>query len=345
MAKITHYEAFACPSWILVNIDLHNPVDLAACLGELLAQVPSGRVTTYGDLARGLGDVVASRWVGHFLLHSRGAATWPAHRVVRSDGTLGLYAHGDAAAKARALAAEGVELCDGRVNLKQFGFAQFHGSRPLQQLFRLQQQLTQQVSLSDEAGGVALAGGVDVSYHSENRGTAAFALVEVGSGELVWSTTIEREVRFPYISSYLAFRELPLLLEVLQVANEKKQLADVVLVDGAGIMHPRRSGIASHLGIATGLPTIGVTKKLLAGKVAGGEDMPALQSRDVADGDDILGAAIRPRAASKKLIYVSPGHKMSAGAAVAITRQLLCGRRLPEPIYWADRLSRQAVSE
>ena len=149
------------------------------------------------------------------------------------------------------------------------------------------------------------------------------------------------EVKFPYISSYLSFRELPVLVDLYDAARNAGRLADLFMIDGTGIMHPRRAGIATHFGILTDTPTLGITKKLLAGKF-NGQDVPALEPRDVIDGDELLGVALRPRESSKKFIWASPGHRMDVATASATTLQMLRGRRLPEPIYWADRLSRKA---
>ena len=90
--------------------------------------------------------------------------------------------------------------------------------------------------------------------------------------ELVWSAKIRRAIRFPYITSYLTFRELPILLELLGEVRAAGRMAPVLLVDGSGILHPRRFGVASHLGVAADAATIGVTKKLLCGKVDIGGD-------------------------------------------------------------------------
>ena len=116
-------------------------------------------------------------------------------------------------------------------------------------------------------------------------------------------------------------------------------MAEIVLVDGSGILHHRHAGIASHLGVVASLPTIGVTKKLLCGRV----DLSAMgpgESRPVVHEDQLIGAALRPTAGSLRPIFLSPGHRVDLAFCERLWRQLLTGRRLPEPIYWADRLSR-----
>ncbi|HYW78972.1 MAG TPA: endonuclease V, partial [Thermoguttaceae bacterium] len=212
--------------------------------------------------------------------------------------------------------------------------------RPLQRLSTIQETLRSKVSIRPRRRIPKLIGGVDVSYSRSDQGTAAFALVDVESGRLVWSTTVRRRIAFPYITSYLTFRELPILLDLIHEVRAAGRLPEVVLVDGSGILHPRHAGIACHLGVAASLPTIGVTKKLLCGQVEI-EDMQPSESRPVVHEDRLLGMALRPTSGSRRPIFLSPGHRVDVMFSERLVRSLLLGRRLPEPIYWADRLSRQ----
>jgi deoxyribonuclease V len=319
-----------------------NPPDLAKQLENLLAQVPAGRVTTYGALAEALGNVIAARWVAQYV--SQEELRLPgAHRVIRADGLVGELAGAPAGDKARRLAAEGIEVRQGRADVERLLFDRFRGSRPLAKLARLQEQVVRRVSLRGPRKLPELVAGVDVSYPASDQGVAAYALVEVQSGRLVWSTTLRRTVRFPYITSYLAFREMPVLLDVLDAARTARRLAKVVLVDGSGILHQRHAGIASSLGVTAGVATIGVTKTLLCGQVdlVG---MEPLESRPVVHEGRRIGAALRATARSRRPIFLSPGHRVSLDFAETLVRRLLCGHRLPEPLYWADRLSRGACS-
>ena len=113
--------------------------DMARLLGELLAQVPAGRVTTYGQLAEALGNRIAARWVGHFAMHHDHQAGCPCHRVVRIGGQLGQYIAGGEDAKARRLAEDGIEVHLGCVDLARYGFDRFVGPRPLDELRRIQE--------------------------------------------------------------------------------------------------------------------------------------------------------------------------------------------------------------
>jgi deoxyribonuclease V len=347
--------------------------DLTHCLRQLLMQIPPGRVTTCGDLADALGNRIAARWVGHFVLHHQHDAACPCHRILRAGGELGPYI-GDLSPfrqKARRLADEGVAVRQGVVDLDQFAFRDFISDRPLERLRRIQEDVQSRIVLRPRRRIPRFTGGVDVAYPSPDVGLAAYALVETATGRLVWSAAVRRPVAFPYISTYLSFREIPILLELLDEVRAAGRLADVLLVDGSGILHHRHAGIASHLGVAASLPTIGVTKKLLCGQVdikamAPGESRPVWE-RDQQTGavsakrpsgrsgkgslapfppdeTHLLGVALRPTAGSQRPIFISPGHRVDVTFAEQLVRALLCGHRLPEPIYWADRLSRKGVA-
>jgi deoxyribonuclease V len=322
--------------------ELFPPVpDLTACLVGLLAQVPPGRVTTCGDLADALGNRIAARWVGHFTLHHAHNAACVCHRVLRAGGQLGSYIAGPSEAKTRQLKREGIAVRDGLVDLSQFAFRDFVCDRPLQQLRTLQETIRRKIVVRPRRKIPRLVGGIDVAYPTPEIAQAAYALVDAADGRLVWSTTVRRPVAFPYISTYLSFREIPVYIELLDNVRAAGQLAEVVLVDGSGILHHRHAGVASHLGVIASLPTVGVTKKLLCGSVDV-KNMAPGQSRPVVYEDRLAGIALRPTPGSRRPIFISPGHRADVAFSEALVRQLLTGRRLPEPLYWADRLSRES---
>ncbi|MGQ9576666.1 MAG: endonuclease V [Thermoguttaceae bacterium] len=318
--------------------------DLSRRLSELLTQVPAGRVTTCRALARALGDPIAARWVGQFLIDHQHSSRCVCHRVVRADGQVGQYIAGPASQKMQRLADEGVKLRQGVVDLARYGFEQFTGQRPLERLSRLQEAILKAVLLRGLTRVPKLVAGLDVSYPAPDRGVAAYGVVEVQSGRLVWSRTICRPLRFPYITTYLAFRELPLLVELLQEVRAAGRLASAVLVDGSGVLHPRGAGIATHLGVLAGVRTIGVTKRLLCGQVDL-KGLRPLESRPVVHLGQVLGVAIRPATQSRRPIIVSPGHRIGVRTAEAVVRRMLKAHRLPEPLFWADRLSRRGFFE
>ncbi len=116
-------------------------------------------------------------------------------------------------------------------------------------------------------------------------------------------------------------------------------MTEVLFVDGNGILHPRRAGIASHLGVLTNLRTVGVGKKLLCGKVDLSLVTPQ-KPQPIRDGQEIIGMALKAEAGSNP-VFVSPGHRIDVANAARLAKRLFHGHRIPEPIYHADALSRQ----
>ncbi len=315
---------------------------------ELLRQIPRGKVTTYRALAVALGDEVAARAIGQIMARNDQPERYPCYKVVHSDGTVGEYsAPGGQAEKVRRLQAEGVPIRDGRVlNLQRYLFTEFRSTRPLERLRRLQEELSQQIVLEPDREEYRTAAGVDVSYTRSAQGeraVAGYVMLELEGLRKLHERTLVQPVTFPYIPTYLAFRELPVLQRLLQEARAAGELADVVFVDGNGILHPRHAGIASHLGVLLDIPTIGITKSLLCGEV----DLRGLEPgevRYVVLRGARVGAALKlsPRGAP---IYVSPGHRIDLETAVELTLRVSSGHRLPEPIRAAHGLSRAAASE
>jgi deoxyribonuclease V len=308
-------------------------------LEALLRQVPRGKVTTYGDLAAALGSRSAARWVGEYLREHPHQGDCNCHRVVRVDGDVGLFVS-SSEEKIQLLEHESIAVVDGRVDLDRHRFDAFVSTQPLLPLLEFQQTLPEQVALRPFASTPKFVGGVDVAYPSPREAVAAFALVETSSRELVWSTTVRCPVRFPYISGLLGFREVPALLELMAQVAAEQRTPELVIVDGNGILHYRFAGIASHFGVASGLPTIGVGKKLLCGRV----DLKGLEpgeQRQVTYADRVVGTAVKSGPHSRP-IFISPGHGIDVGDAARLGQLLFAGHRLPEPLYWADALTKQA---
>lgn len=319
---------------------------LAEELARLVRAVPAGRVVSYGDLATALGDVVASRWVATVLLEPEGTLRDFSHRVVRTTGELGLYAGGDLAEKERRLAEEGVSVQRGKVDLGAHRAELPTIVPPLGRLKTWQQHFEMPEAPPLQLSDVRQVGGVDVSYAGD---TAVAVCTRFDSQMQFLGHFVHRQpVRFPYVSGYLSFREIPVYLEMLARLQEKEQLPDVLLVDGNGRLHPRRCGIASMLGAVAGIPTIGVAKKLLHGMVVEKEitvGVPRQIVPRVSVRDETLGYAILPSAKTKHPIYVSQGFAVEDETMLALVLKSLMGHRSPEPIYLADRLSRQFASK
>lgn len=192
----------------------------------------------------------------------------------------------------------------------------------------LQRELAGRIVLRDAVPEtVRLMAGVDVSCASSASAVfAAVVLYDLAAGVVVERTSALAAEAFPYVPGLLSFRELPVVLEAFR---KVQRVPDVVLVDGQGIAHPRRLGIASHLGLWLGVPSIGCAKSRLCGT----HEQPGELRGDWAklvDGEEEIGRVLRTRDRVRPL-YVSPGHLVSAERSAALV--LACGRgyRLPEP--------------
>ncbi len=212
-------------------------------------------------------------------------------------------------------------------------------SAPLATLKQHQENVPAQVELSPFPETPEEIAAVDLSYLDDGTAVACYAAVDTETGRLAWSATVHRRVLFPYISGYLAYRELPILLDLIEHVQSQRGVADVVFVDGNGRLHPRRAGIASHFGVLANLRTVGVGKTLLCGKVDLFQVEPN-HPQPIRDGEELLGMAIKAGPKSKP-VYVSPGHRIDVADAVRLAGLLFHGHRLPEPIFYADSLSRQ----
>ena len=195
------------------------------------------------------------------------------------------------------------------------------------QAFDIQLELAARVSRINEVATPCFIAGVDVSV-SRVRGIATGAVVILSYPELrlVEIKVVNGKPGFPYIPGFLSFRELPLIL----AACEKLMVApDLILVDGQGIAHPRRLGLASHLGLLLDTPTIGCAKSRLCGS----HEVPDVERGSYAelmDNDEIIGAALRTKFGTKP-VYVSTGHKVDLQAAIHWVLECCRGYRLPEP--------------
>lgn len=199
----------------------------------------------------------------------------------------------------------------------------------------LQQQLRPLVRIEDDFGEIRTVAGVDVGFEQHNTITrAAVAVLDYPSLQRVESAIARLPTRFPYIPGLLSFREIPAVLEALQ---QLTQLPDLLLCDGQGIAHPRRLGIASHLGLLIDRPTIGVGKSRLVGRF----DEPGPEKgqwQPLYDKGEEIGCVLRTRSGVKPL-FISPGHRVSLDTARDWVLRCLTRYRLPETTRWAHRLA------
>jgi deoxyribonuclease V len=187
----------------------------------------------------------------------------------------------------------------------------------------------------DDFGPVSRVAGVDVGF--EDGGTvtrAAVAVLSFPELRLVDRALAKRPTTFPYIPGLLSFREIPALLEALKMLD---RAPDLLLCDGQGYAHPRRFGLACHLGVLTDLPSIGVAKSRLIGT------HPSLDRKKGArvgltDGGETIGMVLRTREGVRP-VYVSIGHRVSLDTAVRYVLACTPRYRLPETTRWAHRIA------
>ena len=178
--------------------------------------------------------------------------------------------------------------------------------------------------------------GFDVGFEDEGRTTrAAVVLLDAGSGQPLEWHVARLPTRMPYIPGLLSFRELPALLAALDALRERPDLA---FVDGHGIAHPRRLGIAAHFGVATGLPSIGVAKKILTGEARMALHEMRGAFTPLRSGKEQIGWLLRSKPGCLPLI-VSPGHRVAMPSAPELVMRYVGKYRLPEPTRLADRLA------
>ncbi|MER7846763.1 endonuclease V [Kitasatospora sp. NPDC096077] len=206
-----------------------------------------------------------------------------------------------------------------------------------------QERLRPLVRAQDDDTPARLIAGVDVAYDDDHDLVAAAAvLLDRDTLDVVEEATAVGRIAFPYVPGLLAFRELPAVLDALAVLT---RTPDTVVCDGYGLAHPRRLGLASHLGVHTGLRTLGVAKTPFT--FTHHEPAPERGSStpltDPATGEEV-GRAVRTRPGVKP-VFVSVGHRIGLDTAVRTTLDLARRYRLPETTRHADSLCRRALAE
>jgi len=199
----------------------------------------------------------------------------------------------------------------------------------------MQRELRPRVVLTDRLGPVRRVAGVDVGFDANGAVTrAAVAVLAYPELALVESAIARRPTEFPYVPGLLSFRELPAVLEALDRLREPP---DLLLCDGQGIAHPRRLGIASHLGLLADIPSVGVAKTRLCGACADPPNERGAWNPLRANGE-LIGAVLRTRPGVKPL-YISSGHRISLETAIGYVMRCCTRYRLPETTRWAHRLA------
>lgn len=195
---------------------------------------------------------------------------------------------------------------------------------------RTQKAMAERVIVDNTFAALNYFGGVDVSnnrFDPKQMIYAAAVLLDKNQLNVHTKHTVAQQQVFPYIPGFLGFREAPAVVQAIQGIHP---IPDLIMVDGHGISHPRRLGIASHIGVLLDIPTIGVAKSILVGKPEGvlgpstGDQVPLVWKGET------IGMLLRTKPRSNPLI-ISIGHRVNLNTAVNLVLECLKGYRLPEP--------------
>lgn len=300
---------------------------------SLVRQIPSGRVSTYGAVARALGDKVAARAVGRMMNQNPNAEDMPCYKIVHSDGRLGGFGLGSED-KIRRLKQDSIHVKNGKIiDFHRVFFDDFQTKYPLKTLRQEQIQLSKSISLKDDFNTIETVAGVDVAYPDNEFEFAcgACVLIDYNTKQVIRRFVVFEHTDFPFISTYFSYRELPIVRKLIERLQSKPSL---ILLDGNGILHPARCGFASHAGITLHIPTIGVAKTLLYG---------AIQKSQVIIDNEQRGYAFSFKNGIKP-IYISPGHRVSFSTSLKVVKHL-CLSKIPEPLRQAHLIAKQQLSQ
>lgn len=209
-------------------------------------------------------------------------------------------------------------------------------SLTVDEAIKIQENLRDEVITEDKLKEpVQYVAGVDMGFEADGTiSRAAVAVLSFPDLQLQETSLALRPTTFPYIPGFLSFREIPAVLDALE---KIKTIPDLILCDGQGIAHPRRFGIACHLGLIVDIPTIGVAKSLFVGKH---EDLPETRGsyQPLIDKGETIGVVLRTRTKVKPL-YISSGHRISLPTAIDYVLRCTTKYRLPETTRIADKLA------
>lgn len=198
----------------------------------------------------------------------------------------------------------------------------------------IQQRLRSRVRVDDEHGPLRRVAGLDVAYRDPDIAIGVVTVLDLETLTIVDHAVVRERIEFPYISGLFAFREVPALTRALEALTVEP---DALVCDGHGLAHPRRFGLAAHLGVLTDLPSVGVAKKSYGTHAEPG---PGRGDRSpvTADGE-VVGVALRTQPGVKP-VFVSVGHRFTLDSACALVLRLAPRYRLPETTRTADHLGR-----
>ena len=295
---------------------------------DLVRQIPNGKVSTYGNVAKALGDIRAARAVGRMMNQNPDADTMPCFKIVYSDGRLGGFGLG-IDDKIRRLKQDSISVEDDLiVDFENILFDDFKTDYPLKKLRSKQIELSKKVDTNDGFDEIENVAGFDVAYPKNDFDDCCGACVvmDYKTKEVIEEKTVFDKTFFPYIPTYLSFRESPFVKKLVGILDAKPS---VLMLDGNGLMHPFGIGMASYVGVSLDIPSIGVAKSMLCGK---------LEGNTVKLDNKKIGYTLFSSKRAKKPVYVSPGHKISFETSLDIVKHLSKYKH-PEPLRQAHILA------
>jgi deoxyribonuclease V len=302
-------------------------MDLYKIIAGLISQIPKGMVSTSQDLADALGDPTIARSIERIINEELDWNRYPCHRVIGTKFKI-------SPEQIELLKKDGTQFEYFKLaNLEEIQFTGFKTSKPLEKLKAQQEQIAKKVEFIDLFGEIRQVGGIDISY-KKREAMGAIAIFNYETNELIKLLKAKARIDFPYIPTYLTFRELPIIEKLLVQLDE---LPTILLLDGNGILHPRLAGLGAHIGVKFKLPAIGCAKSLLCGEV---EQMPKKigENSPIIFGGQLVGHALKTSA--EKPIFVSPGNGISFETSLKVVRHLAGNRRLPGPLAEAHRMAK-----
>lgn len=195
-------------------------------------------------------------------------------------------------------------------------------------LLAAQKLVAEKAVAKDDFGELTLVGGTDQAFLDE-RVISGIVVLEYDSLEVVERVYSVKRVSFPYIPTFLSFREGPAIVSAFRKLKKKP---DILLIDGAGINHPRGAGLATHVGVALNVPTIGITKKILCG--SGEEPSQVGEASPLVYERKKVGWLLKTQKRSRAIV-VAPGNRVSLESSLVIVKKCLRDHKLPEPLRLA----------
>ena len=205
-------------------------------------------------------------------------------------------------------------------------------------LLKVQHMVAKKAIIKDNFNDIQFIAAADQAF-LDKLIISGIILMDFHSLEIIERVFSIQPVSFPYISTFLSFREGP---AIVNAYNKLKTGPDILLIDGAGINHPRNAGLATHIGVALDLPTIGITKKILCGKAV--EPVNVGETSPLVYMDRTVGWLLKSSQKSRPIV-VAPGHMVSLDSSISIVKSCLRGHKLPEPARLAHEYANMCKKE